>query len=1015
MPEPQPETSSGPDLFVGRAAELEALTAACGDARVGRGRLFLVCGEPGIGKTALADEAGRRAEAAGFLTLWGRCWKGGGAPAFWPWVQLIRACMRSPAAAALDDLAGVTGDLARVVPELAGRDTGQPQGRSVTPEQERFRLFGSTASLLRAVAASRPLALLLDDLQWADEASLLLLDFIARELRGAPVLIVGTYREGEAGLNERVAPLLEQISREGQTLLLRGFGADETADLVVRRSSHAPSELMLAEIWRITEGNPLFIEEVLQLLWSERRRDAGDGRIKVPDGVRDVLRRRLDCLTDETRSVLSAAAVIGREFDLDVAARTAGEDGGRAEAAIAEAMTAGVLLAAGGRYRFSHALIGETLYEDLPSPQRVRLHRQAAAALLAHVGADVEAHLDELAHHFLGAAPGGDAAAAVDWATRAGDHAVSQLAFESGARAFSRALDVMRAFTPPPDGAPAWEQRRIELLLRLGGARLHFNDLGGSDAAFREAIGAARELGDGGLFARAALGLGAARFERGGSDGDLVAVLREALDRVGDTMPAQRSRLLSRLAASSYLRGADRRQLDLTQEAIELARQCGDRGALASALTARHSLCWQRDDVAERLQLAKEIVRLAEAAGEEEAALDGLGWKIFDLLEIGESAAAEAAIAAYERRAEQTRLARQRWYACVYRTMLAMLRGRYAEAEKMAERGLAIRQADGAPPSQFYAAQLFTIRRDQGRLRELEPAVQAVARQYEHMPTWQCVLALYHAAVGDETAARRVFERLSARNHRDFPVDVTWLPSMSMLAEVCDFLDDARRAEGLYALMQPYAGRNVVVVGNVAVRGAVDFFLALLARAMRRWDAAAAHFAAACEAHERLGAPPLVALAKFEWARTLQRQGAADAKAAVLGDQALAIAANIGMTRLYASERAAAAAGPSFFKQGDHWAVTFEGKPGRLKESRGCAYIARLLSQPGEAVAASELTAAGGAQSEEQARIAVRKAISVVLRALAREHPALAAHLEASLRTGRQCVYAPEVPVVWSV
>jgi len=280
------------------------------------------------------------------------------------------------------------------------------------------------------------------------------------------------------------------------------------------------------------------------------------------------------------------------------------------------------------------------------------------------------------------------------------------------------------------------------------------------------------------------------------------------------------------------------------------------------------------------------------------------------------------------------------------------------------------------------------------------------------MPTWQCVIALYHAAVGDEAGARKVFERLSAQDYRDFTVDVTWLPSMSMLAEVCAFLDDAERAERLYELLLPYAGRIIVVVGNVAVRGAVDYFLGLLARTRHQWEPAARHFGAAAEAHERLNARPLVALAKFEWAHILRDQN--PSKAAVLLDQALAIAANLGMKRLedMGEHAASTPANPSFLKEGDHWAASFEGKVVHLKDSRGCTYLAQLLSRPGQAVAAAELATTSG---QEQARIAVRKAISVVLRALSSQHPALGAHLEASLRTGKQCVYQPGTVVSWRV
>ena len=1010
----------GGRLFLGRVREMASLWAGFEEARAGRGRLFLLRGEAGIGKTALAEALAERAAGAGAAVLWGRCWQGEGAAAYWPWVQIIRACLRRDSGAALQSQPGLASALAQMVPELSGHD-GDGNAPRLEPEQARFRLFESIAGFFRAVAAGSPALLLLDDLHWADTESLLLLRFIARELHGTALLIVGTVRDGGAEPQPPVRALLAEVAREARVLALGGLDLSDVHDFVRGRGhAAAPRADLIAALHRITEGNPFFVEEILQLLrTAPGSADAAAGALPVPETVRDVIRRRVDHLPADTRALLSAAAAFGREFDAALLEATLGLPPGGATGHLSAAAAAGVAvaLAAPGHHRFAHGLIAETLYEDLSFARQVELHRGAAAALLAHLGTDVDGHLDQLAHHFLRAAPGGDVHAALEWATRAGDQALARLAYEGAAALFGRALAVLREVGAP--ASEALERQRIELLIRLGTAHARAGDVGAAEEALLDAAAGARARADGAHLARAALALGDVRYERGRADRTLVALLEESLSLLEPEASGLRAHVMARLALCFYLDGRDQREVELSRAAVEVARRSGDGGALASALAARHNALWDPDSAGERLALTSEAQALAEVAGDAEQALDSLGWRIFDLLELGEAAAADAAIADYERRAQELRLPRQRWYASVFRTMQALRHGRWQEAERLAAKGLEVRQVSGAPPSQFFATQMFTLRREQGRLAELGPAIRALAHQYPDMAGWLCAVAVFHCEVGENDAARALFERLAAKEFDDLAGDVNWLAALSMLAEVCARLGDARRAARLYDLLLPCAGRDVVIVGCAAYRGAVPYFLGLLAAASGRWETAAAQFATACERHQNVNAWPLLAWAQHYRAEALRHVGDL-ATAAGLRDHALAAARTLGMCRLeeeIGRSSAATETASAFRRDGDHWVVSFGGRSVRLNDSRGCAYVAHLLARPGQHISSLDLVSTipgNAAVDEERARIAVRKAVRVVLRAVA-AHAALHQHLRTYLRTGRTCTYAPETSFTWDL
>ena len=457
--------------FVGREAELAELLAGLEDALAGHGRLYFLVGEPGIGKSRLADELIAQAQARGTRVLVGRCWEAGGAPVYWPWLQSLRPYIRETEAETLrSQLGSGAPDLAQILPELRELYPDLAEPRSLEPESARFRLFEAMTSFLRSAAEQRPVLLVLDDLHAADEPSLLLLQFVARELRASRLLVVGAYRDVDPKLADALAAALTELAREPvtRTLSLGGLGKADVARFIELTTAHTPGASVVETVHTGTEGNPLFVGEIVRLLAAEGRLDESGPRPAVPQSLKEVIARRLRHLSAECKRVLSLASVLGREFDLDVLASASSLERGTLFELLDEAIAQQLVTDVPGsrvRLRFGHALFRDGLYDDLPASRRRQLHRAVGEALEKLSSSDADSHLAELAHHFCEAVPPADPSKAVDYARRAGDHAAGLLAPEEAVRLYEMALSL----ADPPE--------RPRLLLRtarsiwMGGAR----------------------------------------------------------------------------------------------------------------------------------------------------------------------------------------------------------------------------------------------------------------------------------------------------------------------------------------------------------------------------------------------------------------------------------------------------------------------------------------------------------------------------------------------------------------
>jgi DNA-binding SARP family transcriptional activator len=873
----EPAVEAPRSAFVGRERELAELVGGLDDAFAGRGRLFLLVGEPGIGKSRLAEELTARARARGARVLVGRCWEAGGAPAYWPWVQSLRPYLRDTDADSLrSQLREGAADVARLLPELRDRLADLPPAPPLESEGARFRVFDSMTAFLKSVAAGRPLVLVLDDLYAADEPSLLLLQFVARELGDSRLLIVGAYRDVDPTLADPLATTLTELAREPvtRTLALAGLGEADVARFIELTAPGASAADLGPAVKAESDGNPLFVGEIVRLLAAEGRLDEpAIEPLAIPQSVREVIGRRLRHLSDQCNRLLAMASVLGREFDLTVLAGVSGLERGAILELLDEGIEARVVSEVPGvigRMRFAHALIRDAAYHGLTRSRRVQLHRQVGEALEALYASDLDPHFAALAHHFFASAAGGNGQKAVDYARRAGSRAVAVLAYEEAVRLYEMALEALGPKETPD------EPTRCELLLSLGEAQARSGEMAPAKDTFACAATAAKELGLAELLARAAIGYGG-RFVwlRAGKDRRLVPMLQDALAALPQEDSVLRVKLLARLAGALRDQPLPRPIASISQEAVEMARRLGDPGTLAHALDSVFAGITYPQQVAEWRVTADELVQAGVAADDKERAFAGHQHRLGVLMLEGDLEAVDAELAAMEGLVAELRQPAQTWAHILTQTARALFAGRFDEAEALIERNRDMGRRAQTPDVTFLGAeilQLFVLRREQGRLDEVKPALEGFLDEYPGLVVYQCALAAVHSEAGRRPEARFAFDALAADDFGTLPSRQEWFFASGLLAEVCAYLEDCRRAAPLYDLLLPYAGCNQLNYVEICC-GSTSRYLGLLATTMSRWRDAERHFQAAIEMDRRTGGRPWLAHTQSDYARMLLARG----------------------------------------------------------------------------------------------------------------------------------------------
>ncbi len=700
-----PRQAAGAGL-VGREDVLAQLRRAVEDAARGRGRLLLLTGEAGIGKTAVAAEVAAEAEGRGVRVVWGWGWQGEGAPAYWPWVQVFRSLVtkgRAPQPPPAPSLA-------RLLPELPGSADPPVDVDELAPAA-RFRLLDELTSVLLAASEDRPLAVVLDDLQWADPPSIHLLDFVARQLPAARVLVLGTYRDLDQPPNDPLAPLLADLAARGTVIPMGALSEDEVARLVATIVGGEPEPALVAAVRRRTGGNPFFVQQVTRLLLAQA--GATDGpltgeSVGIPSGVREAIERRLARLSPRCVEVVTAGAVVGPEFTAGLLARVTGEPAGAVRDLLGEAARAHVLAGPTGPfrpYRFAHDLFRESIVEGLGGEVRARLHLRVGRALERERDAGGVVPPAQLANHFAQAGAGA-ADAAGRYAAMAAAEATQRLAYEEAARQWARALEALEGSARPDSG------RRTELLLELAAARRRAGDLAGSRQASLQATELARRAADAPGLARAALSLQAVGTRSWPSlVHELVPVLEEAADALGDQDTPLRAQVLASLARELAWNGMDvARAARLADTAIVTARRTGDRATLASCLLAQHNAGWAPGNAADRLALAGQIAELAGDGGDLELLAEARLLRTADRLELADPAF-QVELAEFLQGAATLGQPRLDYAALARRAMQALLAGRLGEAERLVAEAATLGREIGEPDAEdVELAQLWELR-----------------------------------------------------------------------------------------------------------------------------------------------------------------------------------------------------------------------------------------------------------------------------------------------------------------
>jgi DNA-binding CsgD family transcriptional regulator len=906
-------------VFIGREPELAALRAALEKAVAGQGRVLALAGEPGIGKTRTAQVLAADAAARGVAVYWGRCHEEPGSPPYWPWLQVIRTYIDEHDDARLRATFGpAASELAEFVPQLGLRLPFVPViPPIIDAAQARFRLFDAVLGGWKRAAAHEPLLLLLDNVHWADTPSLRLLEFLAPEIASSRLLVLVTYRDIELSRRHPLSDSLGELAKQPtfQRVRLRGLSASETARFVAAATGNALAGDLLATIHSQTEGNPLFVAEMARYLVEEgllgatprepQPRTRRPGRVhRIPEGIKEAIGTRLNRLSPACNEMLTNAAVIGRVFQLNLLARLSDPvPAGEQEVALEEGLAASVIeeLADPGAYQFSHALIREALYDEIPATRRALLHLRIGTVLEAIAGSGAMPDLAALAHHYCSALPGGDPAKAIAYAQRAAARADELFAYEEAARYYRLAIQALDARqTPDP-------QQRLRLLIALGEA--HTRGGGYTQAAeiLAQAAGSAKALGVSHELARAACSFEAATW-RPGLPGDAAAgLLREALAALGDGDTIATAQVLSSLSRALELCGEPKEANRVNEQAVAMARRLGDAATLASALRAGLSARWVPERLPTRIASTLEAMQLARQGGDRECWLEAASWRLFDLMQIGEFQARIEEFEDYTREADEVRQPFYQYIGLSSRSMLALFCGRIGEAERWAERAF---EFGGRMPSLHaagvYSVQMFSIRREQGRLKELAPLVAHFVRTTPSAATWRPGLALTYCELGMREEARAEFEMLAADAFAGVPRDALWVSCLAYLAEICAYLGDASRAVELYGLLTPFDGHNLQAGSNIACLGTASRFLGLLAATMKRWPEAARHFEAALEINARQGALTWLAHTQHQYAEMLFARGRPEDRERAVGllDAAIESAREIGMQALL--ERASA-------------------------------------------------------------------------------------------------------------
>jgi tetratricopeptide (TPR) repeat protein len=923
--------------LVGRADLIDEMSLAAAAARQGSGSLVLLTGEAGIGKTSVVRAVAHRVRDD-LEVSWGTCVPDRSAPPFWPWRDLVTA-------------------------ELSLVDRGADVADSAIGAV-RFDRLNELRAALSDRTRSRPLLHVIEDLQWADVASVLLLAHVAAAMGDTPLMIVATLRTGES-LSRPLNEAIEEARRFAQVRELPPLHTDEI-EVLIREAGIEHAGELASVMHDRTGGNPLYVTELLRDRRASTTAEGHDAESTVPARVADLVASRLARLPTAVADLVFMASVVGTEGETRTLAMVGDSSVESVLDLVEQARAAHIFDAASpGRWRFRHALVRDAVYGSGTDANRARLH----AAVLDALAADGATPPAVLARHALAAQPLFDAERAVALAARAGESAFAQQAYEEAFAWFERALA-----EAPAGMAPRW---RAELLVQCGDAHRHTGEI---EEARRSFVDAAQVAEDPALLARAALGYADPGADLGiayrTEDPVTLAMLERAIvaQPVGDGVTTVL--LESRLAAELYFSDEPGRARELARSALERAQRLGDRRALGAAGAVHHDAhVVGQADLDEQLQGSAQLLEWARADGSAGALLAAHRARIMDLVSAGDLAAMDTEILAFRRVAEPLKVPAYQWWLALWSAMRALLEGRHDEAES---RAFAAYQV-GERPFPVLAFTnlsflLFFLRREQGRLVELEQATRDYAMSRADVPAIRVALMFLLAEIGKVDEASGMLQSISPPD-LDRLHDRNWPASWFQLARTASIAGDTSLAERLLDERNRPSERCVMVSLATACLGATDLGTGWLLHTVGDLDAADRRFEAAAAMNGAIGARAWLAQTRIDHARLLldrDQPGDRDAAKALV-ELATDAADDIGLGSVTAAlatlterlehQREAdplhgvpVGSPAATFRRADRgWDIDFAGRRVQVPHTRGMSDLAVLLARPDRSVSVLEL------------------------------------------------------------
>ena len=869
--------------YVGREVARGLLDVARSQARSGARRVVLLSGEPGIGKTRLASYSALGANADGFAVCWGACSEDLAAP-YEPWIGVCSQLVEHMDGDLLAGYAQLHGsEMARLAGNLARRAPGAPARQTTDPETERFLLFKAVAELLRTVAASVPVCVVLDDFQWADGQSVALLKHLARNLEHGRLHLLVTYRDSDLTKDHPLTAALADLRRlDGvERIPLQGLQTEDVLAMTTAAAGHeldADGIALAAEIAAETGGNPFFVGEILRnlsesglVVYDEQQDrwviDRSSG-VALPESVREVVERRVDVLGTDARQTLTAAAVIGRSFDLDLLAQLVGLDEVKLLDQLEAAVQASLLVESPdrvGRFTFAHALINHTLYNGLGGTRRARMHLQVAEALEALYGGDAEERLAELALHWRLATVSVDKRKAAHYSLRAGRRALDSLAPAEAVKLFSDAVELIGDV----DGT-----ERCEALIGLGEAQLQTGD-GAYRETLLDAARIASTMADAELAARAALannrgnGVSSAFGE---IDTERVAAIERALELDDPPNRARRARLLAIKALELEWDPDVGVRRSLAEEAISLARAASDRRTLAEVLRNIVEAVRAPDTLAWRLGLGEELVDCAAEVGDPALRISAHTSLFNTCVEQGDLDRAKLALERATLLAHELDQPTLNWFSMFNRAGWELIHGDLVASEPLFEGALQIAQEAGQPDAVFvYAAALQQARIFQGRAQEVVAMMEQSVSAYPAIAAWRAGLAAMIAYLDRGAEAAKILKQAASDRFEHIARNSATLTALALYADTAALTGSSGPASILYELLEPWADQ--VVWNGVIGYGHARMWLGLLAACIGDHEHTDEHLAFACDFQETHGLLLWAARAHLGWAQALAGRG----------------------------------------------------------------------------------------------------------------------------------------------